>query len=87
MHELPTMASKDMIPYAKLNRIIWYFSGISVSVSSAALVVSFNFSVAAGDGDDDDDTIIAGTKVVVESLSEYKGLIVAVNNENVIKSI
>ncbi len=76
MHELPTTARKDIIPYAKLNKMTWYFSGISVFVRSAALPVPFIADIFVGE-----------VIVVVKILSVYNGLILLVNNENVVESI
>ena len=77
MQELPKTPSKDIIPYAKLNRITWYFFGISVSVRLGTLSVPFIISVSV---------VVIG-EVVEKSLLEYNGTVVLVNNENVIESI
>ena len=44
MDELPITANNDIIPYAQLNKTIWYFSGINF-VKSAALLVPFEIDI------------------------------------------
>lgn len=81
------------MPYAKLNRITWYFSGISVFVSSAALPVPFVIAVVVvvvvvvvvnNNGSDDrykdSDVVMGASKVFNEFL-------LFVNNSDVIESI
>ena len=88
MHELPTTASKDIIPYAKLNRITWYFSGMIVFVNSATLsvpliiVVVVVVEVLVGFVID-----VVRVEIEVKNLMVASGLTVFFNDENVIASI